>query len=308
MSRTPGVQAIIDKARKLSEQLSPVAEAMGRARPPPLSCGVDRHRFDGCKDECSTCHLSGEYCFIERKNAENRALGTWLSPDAPTFLGINRTPPARAVKVGDSLRYDGGSARGVTALRRHAPQAPIFVAFGEISFRIDDPVLLHADGAPIDVAATLATLKPAATLPNDRDDLLGTFAPATAASIQAQIDDCTRKLGDGFAAINRGGLEVRVDPWCPKDHPGYIITGDQVRSLKALENAFDAEVASKRIAELEAERDDLRRKNAYIGDASRRANKFSDQAGALANEKRELLVENAMLRRELEQAKRKVRR
>lgn len=244
---------------------------------------------------CSGCVADGRHAAL-----------SCLQPETKSFAGINRTPPARPVKVGDSMRYGGVVARGVTALRRHAPQAPVFVVFGEVSFRIDDPVLLHADGAPIDAAATLAALKSAEPAGSPKRE---NFVPNRLAQ---QFDYEAAQ----YAGVNRDydAFSVRfakqviehakllplqaaaaADGQCPGTQSGLAGGNSASADLDAARKRIDArsgEVAL--VAEMTLH--------------MHRANRPSDQAGALANEKRELLVENAMLRRELEQAKRKVRR
>lgn len=203
---------------------------------------------------CSSCnqHMQQQACAAA--NQYNRALQQTLD-DPRQYIGIDRTPPARAVRVGDSVLVRGRDAvSGVTRLLPvFGDQLIVVTGAGPREWRASADRCRHADGAPIDVAATLAA------------------------------------LNSGLSEYGANKLPV------------------------------DAEAARKRIAELEAccsrngadlattirEREEARD---LLGDAATARNRLSDQAGALANEKRELLAENATLRREIETLQRRAKR
>lgn len=90
---------------------------------------------------------------------------------------------------------------------------------------------------------------------------------------------------------------------------GHIPFAQRVQISKVIDGqTADLEAARKRIAELEDQNGHLTGWREAAIKVQERANRLSDEAGALRTERDELLRENAVLRRSLERAERKGKR
>lgn len=105
--------------------------------------------------------------------AEVRAITELVSAEHKRLGVAPYVPPARPVKVGDEVRCERHYPKqiGNVTMVGRLDGRPVFevrfalhafATIDAVTFDLDDPNLTHADGAPIDVPATLAALaKPA---------------------------------------------------------------------------------------------------------------------------------------------------
>ena len=179
------------------------------------------------------------------------------------------TPPARPVRVGDKVTWCG-----VVGVVTHVDQQGTAIEFPPRSGMYSSHYGwgwdgTHADGAPIDVEATLAELR------GDRWRAL-----ESRPGFAVEITDQNRALQEANEHI----ADLQMQLGC--------IDFDRERLV----------VAEKRIVDLEAA---LKETERFAREENGRVGVLSDDLGALRTERDELAVENSRLRRTIERLERR---